>query len=291
MQSTLQVREAEVETLKTSLRAAREAGRTVGGGGLNLFGGLAINGAGEAELAELETTLSRVEGALQRRGAWRKPPSDSAIAPSPRPLTRSGGAEEPPSSPMGRAGAFLTSFWEQSTKAIASASRQPSFEEGGSQDHSRERGDSTEATDYAAERRADEVALADIAATSRQLLAHGHAKQLVVRQVATTLAAEVARAQAQGGELARSLSLKLGEAEVERDQLKRFLRERLARLDTKAADGEGRQSLDSVGGGRESLDSRLESADLSAADTVLAHRPGDQPNLFDGVSTRWTTIS
>lgn len=81
------------------------------------------------------------------------------------------------------------------------------------------------ALDVPAERRRDEEELSELAVRSRELLAETRATHLATRRAAEELAAECARATTEGGELARTLSAKLGEAELTATRLRRQLRE------------------------------------------------------------------
>jgi len=239
----LQAREVEVTSLKTSLKAARAAANPKGGapssprrqsslGGLDfsaLLGGGddAAAAAADMELSELEKTISAVEGALERRGVWRKPPNDSAIGAVRTPgggLLRS--TSSPSRLPTRAAADEQPNFWEQIIKAVVP----PKPDEGATAvaTPSKAGGKAVAAAlevDVSAERRKEEAKIADLAVASRALLATSKARQSEMRDAADALAEEASRARTEGGEATRALMLRLGEAELEVETLKRYLRE------------------------------------------------------------------
>ena len=276
VRKTLQAREVEVASLKTSLKAARAGANAARGkgaassprrqsssGGFDL-GALLGGGVDEAaavatemELGEMEKVISQLEGALERRGAWRKPPPDAAIGAgpsrslkvsvsSPGRLTRggsgvTGGVEEPPS-PVG----FLKDLWEQGSRAVADAvgPKPPdATPRGGARATSplaKGKGKPADLNaaldvDVPKERRKEEGDLADLAVKGRSLLAASKSRQGEMRRAADALAEDVRLARTAGGEAARGLSVRLGEAELEVATLKRYLREAESVPDSPAA--------------------------------------------------------
>jgi len=234
VQGQLQAREAEIETLRASLRVAQQRAssqgpiRTVGGpGGFGLATALP-----EPELLEMESTLDRLETTLLRKGAWRTAPSDANL------LTSSRNNLSRPSSPRGCAGptkqlspsgrTFLTELWGK----ISGVEKSERGLRGGFHaDSSRivvsntDSGGLLETVDMDATRRRDELMLIDVAAESRQLLADSRANQKLVRAATNDMAKEAARAHTTARQQFRTMSLHLGAAELQRDQARRKLRE------------------------------------------------------------------
>ena len=113
---------------------------------------------------------------------------------------------------------FFTDLWEKVVQPDGTATDEESAPDGTALA-------AATALDVPAERRRDEEELSELAVRSRELLAETRATHLATRRAAEELAAECARATTEGGELARTLSAKLGEAELTATRLRRQLRE------------------------------------------------------------------
>ena len=79
--------------------------------------------------------------------------------------------------------------------------------------------------DLPAEKRKEEAKLTELSTSSRTLMAAAKERQKATRKAADKLAEELKKARVEGGEAQRSLTVKLGEAELEVQTLKRYLRE------------------------------------------------------------------
>ena len=79
--------------------------------------------------------------------------------------------------------------------------------------------------DLPAEKRKEEAKLTELSTSSRTLMAQAKERQKATRKAADKLAEELKKARVEGGEAQRSLTVKLGEAELEVQTLKRYLRE------------------------------------------------------------------
>ena len=291
VQAQLQAREAEVETLRTSLQIAQQerqrplpstpkgadAARRLGqapaaGAGAGALGTVAVPAA---ELDEIESTLSRLEMTLLRKGAWRAPPADAMMLSTParaRPVSVEQAPEtapewelEPPS-PI----RFVVDLWQKVTGGQPEATPAPKQSQpvdaagrgagrggagrgvgggrggvsgargsvgggrgsgAGSPTGSAVAGAATAAAngfempDVIEQRRKDELLLVDWSSRSKELVAHGKACQKAVRAAVDEMAREVDRAQSEASIACGRLSLRVGEAELERDRARRELRE------------------------------------------------------------------
>ena len=290
VQAQLQAREAEVETLRTSLEIAQQqrqrplpstpkgadATRRLGqapaaGAGAGALGTVTVPAA---ELDEMESTLSRLEMTLLRKGAWRAPPADAMMLSTParaRPVIVEQAPEtapewelEPPS-PI----RFVVDLWQKVTGGQPEATPAPKPTlpvdaagrgagrggagrgvgagrggvSGGRGSVGGGRGSGAgsptgsavagataaasgfEMPDVDAQRRKDELLLVDFSARSKELVAHGKACQRAVRAAVDEMAREVDRAQSEASIACGRLSLRVGEAELERARARRELRE------------------------------------------------------------------
>ena len=245
VKTQLAAREAEVSTLKTSLKAARTAAnaqRGKGGkppvqrrpsGGFDLGamfgqGEEPVTTAADLELSELEATLTQVESTLLKKGVWSAPPADSSLKSTT--LTKS--ISSPGRLPTRRESKNL---WENLMSAFQGEEGQSQSSPSSSPSSSRTPGGSVKANpkdatavlglDLPAEKRKEEAKLTELSTSSRTLMAQAKERQKATRKAADKLAEELKKARVEGGEAQRSLTVKLGEAELEVQTLKRYLRE------------------------------------------------------------------